>query len=100
MNRVVPDLDVSLCIVLLHCVLYCCSKLESSEITSVIIYVTQLCCMPFAVDTSDLLLINIQRYLHSICMLLSHALPAALRYFKLLVMPPDLIGGALSDAFV
>jgi len=38
-----------------------CSRVDPSEITSVIIHVTQLCCMPFAVDASDLLLINIQR---------------------------------------
>ena len=46
-----------------------CSKYESSAITSVVIYATQLCCMPFAFDASDLLLINIQRYFFIPCTL-------------------------------
>jgi len=45
------------------------SRYSSSEITSVIIHVTQVCCMPFAVDTSDLLLVNIQRYFYIPCVL-------------------------------
>ena len=59
--------------------MYCYSGFESSDITSIIIHVTQLCCMPFALDTSDLLLINIQRYfgplfptngnIHNVCSL-------------------------------
>ena len=52
---------VKICCLLL-CFDWC--RFDSGELTNIVIYVTQLCCMPFAFDISDVLLINIQRYLH------------------------------------
>jgi len=44
------------------CYIACvCGRYDVAELTSVVIYVTQLCCMPFAFDISDVLRVNIQR---------------------------------------
>jgi len=54
------------------CVCVCvCSRLEGGELTGLVIHVTQLCCMPFAFDTSDVLLVNIQRCSVCLCLISS-----------------------------
>jgi len=48
------------------CVCVCVSGFDVAESTSIVIYITQLCCLPFAFDISDVLMANIQRYCYVI----------------------------------